>query len=134
VHDYVVASANSHDSQIIPGSYFKAESEISYAYGDSACSGAKIAEKLEQSNIISHIHTKASRDKPLSVIEVEMNHLRSKVRVRIEHRFGRMKACLHGLAIRGIGLVRNRSAIGLINLVYNMMEYSRLQSLGPSRA
>ena len=134
VHDYVVAPANSHDSQIIPGSYFKPESEISYAYGDSAYSGAPIAEKLEQANIISHIHTKGSRDKPLSAIEVEINHLKSKVRVRIEHRFGRMKTCLHGLAIRGIGLVRNRSAVGLINLVYNMLEYSRLQSPGPTKA
>jgi len=84
--------------------------------------------------VLQIIHAKGFRDKPLSAIEVEMNHLKSKVRVRIEHRFGRMKTCFHGLAIRGIRLVRNCSTVGLFNLVYSMLEYSILQSLGPSKA
>jgi hypothetical protein len=55
---------------------------------------------------------KGSPDKPPSVTQVEMNHLKRKVRVGIEHNFGRMKLCLRGLPIWGIYFVRNRSEVG----------------------
>jgi len=126
VHDYIVSAANEHDSQIIPPSYFTAPSENSCVYGDSAYSSAAIEEQLKQADIQSLIHKKGSRGNPLGEREVEINHLKSKVRARIEHRFGRMRTCLRGLMIRSIGFVRNRMTVGLINLVYNMMEYSRL--------
>lgn len=128
VHDYEVSPAHRHDSQIIPESYFEGGGEEAAAFGDSAYAGADIAERLRSAGITPLIHEKGTRDHPLDERQIEMNHLKSKVRARIEHRFGRMTMCLKRLVLRCIGLGRCRSEIGMINLVYNIMEYTRLKN------
>ena len=127
VHDYVVSPAHRHDSQIVPEAYFQAQGEGSEAFGDSAYAGPDIAARLRAADITPLIHEKGTRDHPLDENQIAMNHLKSKVRARIEHRFGRMKMCLKRLELRCIGLVRCRAEIGMINLVHNILEYTRLK-------
>ena len=128
VHDYEVSPAHRHDSQIIPESYFAEADEGATAFGDSAYSGADITERLRAAGIVPLIHEKGTGGRPLDERQIEMNHLKSKVRARIEHRFGRMKMCIKRLSLRCIGLVRCRSEVGMINLVHNMLEYTRLRN------
>lgn len=132
IHDYQVSPANAHDSTIIPEAFFVATSPTAKAYGDSAYSKPKVIEKLAQAGIESKIHEQRLAGKQLSDGQKESNRIKSKVRARIEHRFGRIRTNLGGLTIRSIGMVRCRAAIGMLNLVYNLMEYERLQR--PARA
>lgn len=127
IHGYVVAPATAHDSKIIPDCYFEAAGGGTAAYGDSAYTHKDIAARLARAGIESRIHEQRLAGKELDESQKESNRVKSKVRARIEHRFGRMRMCLKGLAIRCIGQVRCRAAIGLLNLVYNMTEYARLR-------
>lgn len=127
IHGYVVAPATAHDSKIIPDCYFEAAGEGAAAYGDSAYTHKDIAARLARAGIESRIHEQRLAGKELSESQKESNRIKSKVRARIEHRFGRMRTNLKGLAIRSIGLVRCRAAVGLLNLVYNLTEYARLR-------
>ena len=127
VHDYVVSAAQHHDSQIVPEAYYQAAGEDPVAFGDSAYGGPDIAERLRGTGITPLIHEKGTRGHPLTDLQIEMNHLKSKIRVKIEHRFGRMSMCIKRLELRCIGIVRARAEIGMINLVHNIMEYGRLK-------
>ncbi len=68
----------------------------------------------------SRIHSRASRNHPLSDARLEANRKKSKVRARIEHVFGAQKNAPRGRIIRTIGAVHARAKIGLQNFVYNM--------------
>ena len=50
----------------------------------------------------------------------------SKIRCRVEHIFGAMYQKAHDQVMRGIGLVRAKTRIGLRNLAYNMTRYEYL--------
>lgn len=126
IHGYLVAPANAHDSKIVPDCYFEAAEGGTAAYGDSAYCQQRIAERLARAGIESRIHEQKLAGQELSEGQKESNRVKSKVRARIEHRFGRMRMCLKGLAIRSIGLERCRATIGMLNLVHNLMEYTRL--------
>lgn len=127
IHDYRVAPANSHDSTIIPESYFQPPAAGTVAYGDSAYAKPVVLARLASAGIEPRIHEQRLAGKELSDEQRESNRVKSKVRARIEHRFGRMRMNLKGLAVRAIGLVRCRAAVGLLNLVYNLTEYTRLR-------
>ena len=53
-----------------------------------------------------------------------------KVRVRVEHVFATMRMCMRRAWNRCIGLKRNRAAITLTNLVYNMVRLEQIERLG----
>ena len=65
-----------------------------------------------------HVH-------PLSESDQVTNKLRSRIRVRCEHIFGRMTQMAMD-RLRSIGCVRADQHIGLSNLVYNMDRYAFL--------
>jgi transposase, IS5 family len=135
VHDYVVSAAHPHDSQIVPGAYYEAAGgEEPVAFGDSAYGGPDIAERLRANGITPLIHEKGTRGHPLGELQIEMNHLKSRVRAKIEHRFGRMTMCIKRLALRCLGITRATGEIGMINLVHNIMEYGRLKKTGATPA
>ncbi|RYD45864.1 MAG: IS5 family transposase [Verrucomicrobiaceae bacterium] len=133
VHDYKVCPANTHDSTIIPALFFKADSPGAVAYGDSAYSKPVVLARLADAGIEARIHEQRLAGSELTEQQKQPNRLKTKVRIRIEHRFGRMRACLGGLAVRAVGLARCRAWIGMVNLVYNLMEFERLHR-GVARA
>ena len=71
------------------------------------------------------IMMKAKRNEPLSEEDQKLNKQRSRIRVRVEHVFGRMSQ-LGMDCLRSIGLKRAHQHNGLCNLVYNMDRYAFL--------
>lgn len=80
---------------------------------------------LEVINAQEYLMRKANRDNPLSEEEIKTNHTISRMRVRVEHVFGRM-AHMGADIFRSIGLKRATSHNHLSNLTYNMDRYALL--------
>lgn len=129
IRNYTVTIASTHDSQTI-NELLEGDDNINKdTYGDSAYRSAAISEKLEAAGRRDRIQRKAARGRPLSARDERMNHRNAKVRVRVEHVFGRQAqfACHVGKTLlRCIGIARARTAIGLRNLTYNFDRYARL--------
>lgn len=53
-----------------------------------------------------------------------------KTRARVEHVFGIMEGCLHGMRSRAVGFLRNEAYIIFSGLVYNLIRYEQIKRLG----
>ena len=71
-----------------------------------------------------------TRDKKISKWQETINRKNSKLRVRVEHVFGYMEECLHGMSSRVVGFARNAAYNTLTNLVYNLCRYEQVMRLG----
>ena len=90
----------------------------------------KIEKYLEEKECESFIHEKGYRDNPLTEQQRESNTIKSKIRARVEHIFGFMTNSMHNaLHMRCIGKARVESAIGFLNLTYNLFRYEQLVRL-----
>lgn len=132
IRDYLVTSANVHDSRailsIIPDRSFNAQT----IYADSAYSSAEILAELQFRGFRSEIGEKGYKDHPLTEEQKEENRRKSKIRCRVEHIFGDMTNRMKTLTVRTIGLARAEVKIGLMNIAYNMNRYLTLtKSLAP---
>ncbi len=76
-------------------------------------------------NLEDFIIAKAYRNKPLTEQQQRFNKTVSRMRVRVEHVFGRMKYMGADL-FRKIGIQRSRQHNALCNLTYNMDRYALL--------
>ena len=72
---------------------------------------------------------RAFKGKPLTDEQKESNHIKSKVRCRVEHPFGFVTNSMNDFYIKSIGFRRAKGIIGLINLVYNMCRYEQIVRL-----
>ena len=88
-------------------------------WADSAYGSKEQQARLKHKGYRSHVQRKGDRKKPLNQRERQGNRTRSKVRSRVEPIFGAQSA-LRQKAIGWIGAVRERTEIGLMNVVYNM--------------
>ena len=116
-------SAEVHDSQV-----FKQllDGKDEAVLADSAYySQENEAYVLEVVNAQEFLMRKANRNKPLSDEQLRTNHTISRMRVRVEHVFGRM-AQMGADMCRRIGLKRATSHNHLCNLTYNMDRYALL--------
>ena len=77
----------------------------------------------------SRILQRANRGHALSQAQENANHLKSKVRVRVEHVFAAQQNSLGGRIVRTIGIVRAKAKIGLQNLAYNIRRLVTLERL-----
>lgn len=119
----VTTDASVHDSQT-----FKqlVDEEDQRVLADSAYYSEEMEEYvLEQCDAEDFIMRKGYRNKPLSKQEEKTNHTISKVRVRVEHIFGRMSQ-MGAEYCRRIGLKRAKQHNSLANLTYNMDRYAFL--------
>ena len=73
-----------------------------------------------------HLQRKGSRYKKLTDWERQGNRTRSKIRSRIEHIFGIQAQRAVSTIMRGIGIIRAGTKIGLSNLAYNLDRYGTL--------
>jgi len=123
--NYETTSANVHDSQV-----FKTlvDSSDHAVFADSAyLSGENEKYLLEQCDCEEFIMLKGYRNHPLSEEDKALNKKRSRIRVRVEHVFGRIAHM--GLDwLRTIGLSRAKQHNGLTNLVYNLDRYCLLKA------
>lgn len=119
IRGYDVTDASVHDSQKLDD-LLNTTNTSRDVYADSAYRSAETETRLDKRGFRSRIHSRASRNHPLSDAQVEANRKKSKVRVRIEHIFGAQENAPGGRIIRTIGAVRARAKIGLQNFVYNV--------------
>jgi len=83
-------------------------------------------EGLVALGIVPAIIEKGNRNKPLTDGQKTGNKEKSKIRVRVEHIFAFIENTMNGSTIRSIGIERELTNIGLMNLTYNMFRKIQL--------
>lgn len=130
VREYQVTDASVHDSQVFE-ELLDPNNTSKDVWADSAYRSQEKEVSLKAKGYRSRVQRKGRRNAPLSQREQQGNRTRSKVRSRVEHVFG-AQSNLRKKAIRCIGIVRARTEIGLMNLVYNMRRLCFLQRISAS--
>ena len=120
----LTTSANVHDSQVFKKLVDTSDNAV---LADSAYHSEENEEHLLDCDAEEFLMRKANRNSPLSEAEQKTNKGISRIRVRVEHVFGRMSQM--GMErVRSIGLKRATAHNHLSNLVYNMDRYAFLKS------
>ena len=96
-------------------------------YADSVYLSDEIEKDLKRKKIVSMIHEKGYRNKPLTETQLKRNKRKSKVRARVEHIFGFMTNSMNHMFIRCRNFVRAEVAIGLMNITYNLFRVTQLK-------
>lgn len=125
IRKYQVTDASVHDSNVMDDLLDETNTNQA-VWADSAYRSKEQEARLKAKGYRSNVQRKGRRDRPLSAREQQGNRTRSKVRSRIEHIFA-AQSQLRRKAIRCIGIVRTRTEIGLMNLVYNMRRFCFLE-------
>jgi len=128
IQSYTVTDASVHDSQAMEAlldTEADANGDKRPVYADSAYRSKEREAELAEQNIKSEICEKGSRGHPLTEVQKADNHIKSKVRSRVEHVFG-AQAQMGGHWVRTIGQLRAKVKIGMMNLVYNMVRLVQL--------
>jgi len=124
---YSVSSAAPHDSTEIENLIDESDKEV---YADSAYRSEAIEKMLQAKGCKSQIHEKGYRNTPMTQEQQESNRTKSQTRAKIEHIFGFMTNSMNNaLFMRSIGMERIKSAIGLLNLTYNLFRFEQLVRL-----
>ena len=124
---YSVSAASPHDSTELENLIDETDTSL---HADSVYKSEKIEQFLKEQSCQSFVHEKGYRGKPLTDKQKESNKKKSKIRARVEHIFGFMTNSMHNaLFMRSIGKERITSAIGLLNLTYNLFRYEQLVRL-----
>ena len=124
---FSVSSASPHDSTELENLIDETDNQL---HADSAYRSEKIEKYLKDKECESFIHEKGYRANPLTEQQKESNTIKSKIRARVEHIFGFMTNSMHNaLHMRCIGKERIESAIGFLNLTYNLFRYEQLVRL-----
>lgn len=127
IEDFTVTPASVHDSQALAELIADGDPTT---YADSAYTGASCEAVFEAHGVKAKPIERAYRNKPLNERQKRTNRARSRTRVRVEHVFATMRMCMRAAWNRCIGLARNRAAIAMTNLVYNMVRFEQISRLG----
>lgn len=120
--NHITTPASVHDSQVFKQLVDATDKRV---LADSAYISEEHEAYLLECDAEEFLMRKGHRGKPLSAAEKKSNHLISKIRVRVEHVFARMKH-MGADFVRSIGLKRASQHNALSNLVYNMDRYAML--------
>ena len=123
IETYQTTSANVHDSQVFQELVDESDEAV---LADSAYYSEAHETYLLECNAQEFLMRKAYRNRPLSKADQIFNKGVSRIRVRVEHVFGRMKQ-LGMDYFRGIGLKRAKQHNSLSNWIYNMDRYAFLK-------
>ena len=119
---YKATSANVHDSQVLSDLVDKSDNVL---LADSAYHSDEINDHLAACGCTDFITHRGYGGKSISKAQVQENKWRNRMRVRVEHVFGRLNQYGSDL-VRTIGLKRANQQIGLGNLCYNLERYAYL--------
>lgn len=131
IRKYKVTSAAVHDSHCLIG-LLEEEKESGHdkkIWADNAYYSEAMEKQLKEMGYSSRI-IQRNYDHPVGSDRDRENIRRSKIRKRVEHIFGFMVNSMAGKMIRGIGIVRAETKIGLKNLTYNLCRYEQILRLG----
>ena len=121
-----MTAASVHDSQAL-GELIADGDPTTYvdsAYTGAGCDAIFAAHRVKAKPI-----ERAYRNKPLNERQRSNNRARSRTRVRVEHVFATMRMSLRAGWNRCIGNTRNRAAIAMTNLVYNLVRFEQIVRL-----
>lgn len=124
---YTVSDASVHDSQALEELISKGDP---VTYVDSAYTGEQCEAIFNDLKVQAKPIERAYRNRPLNGKQKRVNRARSKIRVRVEHVFATMRMSMRAAWNRCIGMGRNRAAISMTNLVYNMIRCEQIERLG----
>ena len=123
IDSYSTTPASVHDSQVFEKLL---DDEDKAVLADSAYLSEHNRKILLKFNAEDFLMLKSYRNKPLTTSEIRFNKKVSRIRVRVEHVFGRMKQ-MGADYCRRIGLDRAKQHNALSNLVYNLDRYAFLR-------
>ena len=126
IRAYVVTSASVHDSNVFEELLDPSNSSKD-VWADSAYRSQQALATLEEKGYREHLQRKGSRNSKLTKWEQQGNRTRSRIRSRVEHIFGVQAQRASNVILRGIGIVRSGTKIGLRNLAYNLDRYGTLR-------
>lgn len=127
IRDYAVTDASVHDSNVFE-ELIDPDNTNKDVYADSAYRSEEKISNLKEAGYRPQIQEKGYRGKPLTDKQKRGNKRRAKKRARIEHVFGVMAQRMGNTILRGIGMLRAQTRIGLRNLAYNLDRYALLSS------
>lgn len=122
IDSYATTAASVHDSQVFEELLDSGDKAI---LADSAYKSESSEQILIDHSLEDFLMLKAYRNKPLSEEDKAFNHRVSRIRVRVEHVFGRMRYMGSDI-FRRIGLKRAKQHNAFCNLIYNMDRYALL--------
>lgn len=126
ITDYKVTAANVHDSVVLEDLVSKKDDGHQPLHADSAYRSEEIEAMLLKKKIVSRIHEKAYRNRPLTKGQKQRNTTKSKIRARIEHVFAFMTNTMNDIYLQYRSFKRIAAAIGLMNLTYNLFRLVQL--------
>lgn len=118
IRTWAATDAARNDGAQLPNLTSKANTG-SEVWADTAYRSKANEKHLADLRLVSRIHRKKPKGRPMPVNIARANAAKSKVRSAVEHVFARQKGPM-GLVVRTIGLARAKVKIGLANIVYNM--------------
>lgn len=98
------------------------ENTASDVWADTAYRSAKNEAMLADRGLVSQIHRKKPKGRPMAERTRRANARKSAVRAAVEHVFAHQKGPM-GLVVRTIGIARARVKIGLANISYNIRRF-----------
>lgn len=125
IRDFEVTSACVHDSQVFE-ELLDANNSSRNVFADSAYSKDEKRRALAKEGFRCCVQRKGYRYKKLTKKQNRINHMRAKIRCRVEHIFGVQAKRAGSLLLRTIGLMRAKCKIGLRNLAYNIDRFCLL--------
>jgi IS5 family transposase len=126
IEEYIVTDASVHDSQAIE-QLLTENDKNQPLYADSAYTGEDQEKIYKKKEVLSKVHEKGYRNKPLTETQKASNKEKSSIRVRVEHVFGFVENSMHGSIVRTIGIARANAKIGMMNLTYNICRCTQLK-------
>lgn len=128
IREYTVTAANVHDSNVFEV-LLDPNNSSKDVWADSAYRSSESIKSLEANGYREHLQRKGTRSHKLTNWEQRGNRTRSKIRSRVEHIFGVQAQRAGNTILRGIGLIRAGTKIGLRNLAFNLDRYGTLAAI-----
>lgn len=123
----VITDAAQHDGARLREGLIARTNTARSVWADSAYRSAENEAWLAAHGMVSRIHRKKTRGRPMPKRTRRANAAKSAVRSKVEHVFAQQKARM-GMTIRTIGLARAGAAITLANMAFNMTRWRWLDS------
>jgi len=128
IRRFKVTEAEVHDSNVFD-ELLDSGNTSRDVWADSAYRSKERVTELQETGYREHLQRKGSRNRKLTAWEQQGNRTRSKIRSRVEHIFGVQAQRAGNMILRGIGVIRAGTKIGLRNLAYNLDRYGTLCSV-----
>ena len=126
IRNWTATNAAAHDGARLED-VLDRRNTASDVWADTAYRSEKNEAMLIRRGLVSRIHRKKPKGKPMPERMRIANAQKSKVRSAVEHVFAHQKG-LMGLCVRTIGIARAKVKIGLTNLAYNMRRFVWLRA------